>query len=50
MITWSRKKQKKEIKDFFVFNENEGATYPNSGYNESSAKRANQRAQRQYTN
>jgi RNAse (barnase) inhibitor barstar len=29
MITWSRKKLKKEIKDSLEFNENEGRTYPN---------------------
>jgi hypothetical protein len=29
MITWSRKKDRKKLKTFFEFNENEATTYPN---------------------
>jgi hypothetical protein len=29
MIPWSRKEQRKKIKDFFEFNENEATTYTN---------------------
>jgi hypothetical protein len=29
MITWSRNKERKKLKTFLEFNENEGKTYPN---------------------